>query len=541
MRLRDYMPRLPTFRAAVTGDVRRAAITAALSAVASGEDAVVGVTERARKTYDRAYAAWYGGRRVEAVIDNYGSRAANDDSSFRSLTSKSTLSMSPAARERAMTLSWQLYQTNAPTKNAVDLLTAYTWGDGMTIASDSDAVQAILDAHWMDRPHNDWPSKGKDRFRNLALYGSAIWPRFVGGDGSVRLGWLHPLNVERIERDPENPAIQIGVRMKRDGKGRVLTHPIVMAPKDSEWLSDRARTLRDKWSATKAPHVFCFNVNACEPGEQGMPDGASGFDSAAIMDVLYEEYYQRVLWHMAMVYDVEVEGLTEPNLAKWLAAHRDPPASGTVNVHNSKEKWQALTTESKALDAKALFDLYLENVARSRGVPKHFLASPEDANRATALAMGTPTTRMMLERQATCVRAVEAVLDEVLRQAVAAKHLDAAVLAEKTPYTVTPSVIAEKASDLATKAAAIPPLQIALDAMVSSGSLSHEKRTEILAVVLTDATGVEVDAANELDAISGSVPDAATPADAARTAGEAIAATVTENAVRRAYKRRRGS
>lgn len=505
------MPAGRTYRWRPFGDASPADWRARFDRVAVATiDGLVAATGRAQEARERIGATWSKGRVLEAVSGGYGSRDAQADSTFRQLTHRPGLEMSQAARDRAIELAWKLYVSSAPIKAATDIATGYVVGDGFTVTSDDEAVQAALDAHWMERPNNDWPQRLEERARLLGLYGTLVMPRFVErATGETRLSWIHPLKIERLERDPENPSIVIGVRER--GSLLAMKGPvwrIVMSDAEIDHVSWRARALWTQWGKEFANgdgqprEAFAFCVNSPEPGDLGIPDLASGFDAAAVMDILYEDILTRFQFSGNVVWKVLVKSMTtKQKRDEWLAEHKSPPKPGSIIAHNEQEDWDLVVPQIPAADYAEIVNIYLETVARAGKFPKHWLSSPEDSNRATALASGSPTLRALKTRQSFVVRIAETVLDDRLAQGVKAGRLDRAILADKSAYKVTPSKIVE--DDTTAQSGTLNVITMSLSQAQQEGWITYETAVHMYAELAGRATGVEIDPSKEIDAMLG--------------------------------------
>jgi len=110
------------------------------------------------------------------------------------------------------------------------------------------------------------------------------------------------------------------------------------------------------------------------------------------------------LWH------VKVEGALKGQLAAKRRQYRRPPAPGSIIVSDASETWSAIQPNIQADDVAADGKALRLMIAAGAGVPLHFLAEGESANRATAREMGTATFRHFSHRQAVFTAIVEDVL-----------------------------------------------------------------------------------------------------------------------------------
>ena len=113
------------------------------------------------------------------------------------------------------------------------------------------------------------------------------------------------------------------------------------------------------------------------------------------------------LWH------VRVQSPLPGQLEQRRAQYSRVPQSGSIIVTDANEEWRAVQPQIGADDVEADGKAIRLMVAAGVGVPLHFLAEGESANRATAREMGTATYRHFQHRQ----RLFADILEDVVRAA----------------------------------------------------------------------------------------------------------------------------
>jgi hypothetical protein len=131
----------------------------------------------------------------------------------------------------------------------------------------------------------------------------------------------------------------------------------------------------------------------------------------------------RVGFSNAFILDVLLKGATEETVAQWLKEQR-PPRPGSVRVHNEQVEWKAVTPNLGASDFNEAARVIKNMNLAGAGFPEHWFAEGGNVNRATALEMGEPTLRTLLERQGLVSFILREIAEYVIDQAIAAGTLD---------------------------------------------------------------------------------------------------------------------
>lgn len=109
--------------------------------------------------------------------------------------------------------------------------------------------------------------------------------------------------------------------------------------------------------------------------------------------VRINRYKGAYLWH------VQVRGALPGQIEAKRAQYSRIPQSGSIIVTDANEEWKAVQPQIGADDVEADGKAIRLMIAAGAGVPLHFLAEGESANRATAREMGTATLRHFRHRQ----------------------------------------------------------------------------------------------------------------------------------------------
>jgi hypothetical protein len=127
--------------------------------------------------------------------------------------------------------------------------------------------------------------------------------------------------------------------------------------------------------------------------------------------VRINRYKGAYLWH------VKVEGALPGQLEARRAQYSRIPSPGSIIVTDGNETWHAVQPHIGADDVQADGKALRLMIAAGAGVPLHYLAEGESANRSTAREMGIATLRHFAHRQLVFRQIVEDVVRQAARRA----------------------------------------------------------------------------------------------------------------------------
>jgi hypothetical protein len=121
-------------------------------------------------------------------------------------------------------------------------------------------------------------------------------------------------------------------------------------------------------------------------------------------------------YRQAFIYDVSVEGMSPDQIkARKAEIQRNPPASGSVNVHDANETWDIKSPKLDSGDAER-DGLAIKKMIAVNHVPMHYLAEPESSTRTTADAAGTPTFKAFENHQDTFKKIIKNILQTAVKR-----------------------------------------------------------------------------------------------------------------------------
>ena len=336
--------------------------------------------------------------------------------------------LNPPLHTRMQQVAYYLYLVNPLAHRIVEYTKNYVVGDGVSVRAEDPAVERVIERFWNDavnRVERMLPESVKE----LGIFGEQCWLAAVNPvDGRVRLGYLDPAEIEAIEWGELRVGGEVGE------SDLVVSVPVAVVRRGSAGDSAprRLRIIRvdeDPESASfgrLTGDCFYFAINKARSASRGVSDLYAIGDYLDGYDKMLFGMIDRVGFSNAFIWDVLLKGATEETVQEWLKEQR-PPRPGSVRVHNEQVEWKAVTPNLGAADfneaARAIKNMNLAGA----GFPEHWFADGGNVNRASALEMGEPTLRTLLERQGFVSFMIRELVEFVIDQALAAGTLDEAV------------------------------------------------------------------------------------------------------------------
>lgn len=339
----------------------------------------------------------------------------------------STLSprdLNPPFHARMQQVAYYLYLVNPLAHRIVEYTKNYVVSDGVAVVAEDPAVARVVERFWQD-PINRMDLTLPDLVKELSIFGEQCWLAAVNPvNGRVRLGYLDPAEIEAVEWG------EIEVPAGAQSPDTTIAIPVAVwrRPAAGETQGRRFRIVRldeDPESSTFGQLVgecFYFAINKARSAARGISDLFAIGDYLDGYDKMLFGLIDRMGFSNAFIWDVLLKGATEAQIQEWLKEQR-PPRPGSVRAHNEQVEWKTVAPNLNAQDFNEAARTIKNMNLAGAGFPEHWFAEGGNVNRASALEMGEPTLKTLLERQGYVAFLVRQVIEFVIDQAIAAGTL----------------------------------------------------------------------------------------------------------------------
>lgn len=329
--------------------------------------------------------------------------------------------------EKARVFSVASYRTNPMAKAIIDTYTSFAVGDsGVKLQVNSAEVEAVAREFWND-PVNRLPANQDLGLRSCLLLGETL-REWLEGDvtGVVRYVPRDPMIIEEVMDRYGNPMWPEGLVLRSGGNEELLTVASV-----------------DEKTGLRSGEAFWWTpFKAVETDQRSQPFLGPILDWLDAYDTVLSNLIDRTALARFMVAQVTLEGASDTDILAWIKARGGLhiPRSGSIEVTNEKTKWDFKTAETGAYEDSKAASSVLTLVAGGAGLAKHWLAEPEEANRATSHTMAEPVRRRVRGVQRMWIAGNEEQVRYAVDRAVAAGRLPRRVEG-KDPRTGQPKQI----------------------------------------------------------------------------------------------------
>ena len=332
--------------------------------------------------------------------------------------------LNPSVHARMQQVAYYLYLVNPLAHRIVEYTKNYVVGDGVSVKAEDPAAGRLIEAFWQDSV-NRMDFALPEFVKELCIFGEQCWLAAVNPlNGRVRLAYLDPAEIDAVEWG------EMGVGSESAGTAGTVSVPVAIlrrrAPGEAQPRRFRiVRLDEDPDSPTfgrLAGECFYFAVNKARTASRGVSDLFAIGDYLDGYDKMLFGLIDRVGFSNAFIWDVLLKGATEENIQEWLKEQR-PPRPGSVRAHNEQVEWSTVTPDLRAQDFNEAARTIKNMNLAGAGFPEHWFAEGGNVNRASALEMGDPTLKTLVERQGFAAFMVRQVIDFVIDQGVAAGTL----------------------------------------------------------------------------------------------------------------------
>jgi hypothetical protein len=275
--------------------------------------------------------------------------------------------------EKMLKLAVFLWDRNPVAAQVIRRRVNYVLGEGVSVVArhkdnkTRDAIQKLLDEFWFD-PRNRLDTRMLRWALAWRVYGELALRVGVNPiTGLVRLAYISPEMIADVvteDNDVEHVRALKIKRLRTDSDGKPIETidepevvPVVSVYEGVPIQSDEADVVRAPGRMYGSSFYFSANT---------LPDMVRGrSDLLAICDVL--DAYDQFIWtrlerqamQLAFVWSVELAGAGPDAIDDWIKKHRGTPRPGSLQVHNEKVKWTAVSPSLGSGEALQESDLLL--------------------------------------------------------------------------------------------------------------------------------------------------------------------------------------
>ncbi|HEX8184403.1 MAG TPA: hypothetical protein VF747_06620 [Blastocatellia bacterium] len=449
--------------------------------------------------------------RLSRQAVSYGSDPDAGDG-FRSIAT-TRRDLTPVDQDKLINIASYLANANPLASRIRKLNRDFVIGDGITIeADDKETIQPIIDQFWKD-PLNNFDEFQFDVVDYLSIYGELILPTFVNPfNGKTVVGWVDPVEVDRVLPDATNRRIMRRVLMKYGASAGASDLVTVESKRLVYDIANVVTDPNDKAYGYRKGNVLHFKINCAPDARRGRSDYESLIDYLDILDQSMWNDLERVQMLLKFVWDVTVDKATPEDVEKFVKAaklDKEPPP-GAVRYHNKAVEFKAVTPELRTQETCKLADSTRKFVIGAAGFSDFFIGYTEGANRASSDNLDKPILQSLQSRQ----RKVRAMFRELIDYAIDQRALSAAGRSLKLGLETgrisrnfTISMPELHVKDLSKVGNMIAQLGSALDLAVEKGWLSNETAQTVFVSLLPQFGLEQVKIDEELKRIEAETAD----------------------------------
>ena len=342
-------------------------------------------------------------------------RFDKDDDGFQGRRvggSEDDLELNAFERQRAIRKSRKLYRTSPAYGAVIDRFAQHVIGDGLVMTVDHPAAQEWLNAQFA-KPENNWPVWVSQKIRTLIVDGELVptitTPTRMDGTPSSNftLGRLDIEGIESLRSHPFNHDAVMELAYKSTAFGERLFGIAGPGVKPEKFQVPRDPNDQDAGTFDFSTGLQFWRANTL--GVRSGPlftrilDKSDTLESFLAESLRKVEYANRFWLHVT--YDkANDEGMGEDSkdlafeemALKW-ATEMEP---GAALVTGKDVEVDAIAPTMNASDTQAIYEMTLDYILGSEGIPRHWFSSGGDTNRATAAEQGSPIYRAVSNYQA---------------------------------------------------------------------------------------------------------------------------------------------
>lgn len=386
----------------------------------------------------------------------------------------------PMSQERMFEIAYFMFDSSAMTKRLARMDKTFLFAEPITVESDDDDVQEIIDRVWTDKFRKiEFP----DFMMWFGLLGEQCWPVDVNPyNGQIYLKYADPSAIQDVHVRMDN--VREVVRIDLVGFDGRMGKKLPVIRRDNNPLS--------KTYGRLVGECFFWALNHPPNSPRGRSDYLTLFDWIDALERYGYNYLERAEFMLNFVWDVLLKGMNKEEIEEWLRTN-PPPEPGSMRAHNEQVEWNAVAPDLKATDFTSGFDMGKGFIMGAAGRPDSWFGSGGKAYQTEAEQFGQVPIKDLDERQVLIGTIAEDITQFAIDQAVIAGRLTE----EKATvgFTVNMPEISKK--NLTSLANAVPQFTTALTLAENNGWITRETAARLFALV-SGQMGMAYDVEKEL-------------------------------------------
>ncbi len=439
-------------------------------------------------------------QRAEGNIMQLGGGIDVDDNLYRRLTTGTKLrtrDLTPLSADRALEVSWYLFEQNPFAHRLVTLMTDLIIGEGMQIQvlSDDRRIAAVIDQFWQ---RNQIGARLRSFYMANSLNGELIFPTAINEfSGGLVLGYVDSCQVKAILPAPDNVLDVDRIDLKGTALGEGGSLKVIRENPATGMLEGDA---------------FFLRINALPNSMRGRPDLMPLADWLDLYDQFMFAEVERLNLLSSFAWDYEIKGAKTDEEIKEKIKAMPRLKPGAVFGHNENETLTPRTPDFKAADRSEVARLLRVHIAGSYGFPVSYLGDI-DSNNATIQGQNDVMMKTPAARQKEFVGLLDQMVRFAIQQAVGKNP---ALFTNATPdYRITVPEIATK--DLARIGTVMASIVTAMDTGIANETVSRGLAIRVIAGLIKQL-GVDADPQEIAEEIATEQAERADAADLLQTA-----------------------
>lgn len=320
-----------------------------------------------------------------------------------------------AERSRLRNLSRKAYRQAGIYGQMVDIYVGWILGDGVVVKAAGEKADAHLQAVLND-PANAFHRRLRERVRRLFVDGEypiTVYAPVREGTGEggpavaqkVRFGNLLPESIAEVKVLAYDHGTPVSLMIEK-GAGEQEEFPIARSEVEP-------KVVKEEGAPPIAVAVCWWRVNVITV--RGLPLFSRTVDKASLLDRTVEEMGRKAeftnrFW-VLITYkpwgDKQQEKALEAEIVAWVKSAK----AGEIAAFPNGADMKVVAPDLKLPDFKALYEIMVDWILGSHGIPRMWFSSGGDTNRATSVEQGTPIARQIKGHQSD----VQALIEDLCR------------------------------------------------------------------------------------------------------------------------------